>query len=53
MLATEPERPASFDKEVARKRGFGAYKGQFQVTDAFFDPLPEEELRAWEGDDKG
>ena len=29
---------------------FGAYKGQFEVPDSFFDPLPEEELQAWEGE---
>lgn len=27
----------------------GAWKGRFTVPDSFFDPLPEEELRAWEG----
>lgn len=32
------------------KRVFGAYKGEFEVPDSFFDPLPEEELAAWEGD---
>ena len=26
-------------------------KGRLEVTDAFFDPLPEEELRLWEGGD--
>ncbi len=31
------------------KRKFGAYKGEFTVPDSFFDPLPEEELAAWEG----
>ena len=31
------------------KRQFGAMKGQVVVVDGFFDPLPEEELRAWEG----
>ena len=25
------------------------FKGQVVVPDSFFDPLPEEELRAWEG----
>lgn len=36
--------------EAARKpRKPGALKGQFSVPDSFFDPLPEEELRAWEG----
>ena len=25
------------------------FKGRVVVPDSFFDPLPEEELRAWEG----
>jgi prevent-host-death family protein len=33
------------------KRRFGAYRGQATVTDAFFEPLPAEELGAWDGDD--
>lgn len=33
----------------ASKRKFGAYKGKIRITDAFFEPLPEEELAAWEG----
>lgn len=32
------------------KRRFGAYKHLGRVTDAFFEPLPEEELAAWEGE---
>lgn len=32
------------------KRVFGAYKGEFDLPDDFFDPLPEEELAAWEGE---
>jgi len=28
----------------------GAWKGRFELPDSFFDPLPEDELRAWEGD---
>lgn len=35
---------------VAPKRRFGAMKGQFAVTDAFFEPLPEEELKLWNGE---
>lgn len=31
------------------KRVFGAYKGQFTVPESFFDPLPQDELAAWEG----
>ena len=29
---------------------FGSMKGQIEFDDRFFDPLPEEELRLWEGD---
>ncbi len=32
------------------KRKFGAMKGTLLVENSFFDPLPEEELRAWEGE---
>jgi prevent-host-death family protein len=32
------------------KRQFGAYQGDATVTAAFFDPLPDEELAAWDGD---
>jgi prevent-host-death family protein len=35
----------------AVKRQFGRYKGQFELTDAFFEPLSEEELSLWEGAD--
>ncbi len=28
----------------APTRRFGAYKGQFEFSDSFFDPLPDEEL---------
>ena len=31
------------------KRQFGAMKGRIKITDAFFEPLPEEELKLWEG----
>lgn len=27
----------------------GRFKGVLHVPDSFFDPLPEEELRLWEG----
>jgi prevent-host-death family protein len=32
-----------------KSRGYGAWKGKFTVPDSFFDPLPEDELEAWEG----
>ena len=31
------------------KRQFGSMKGRISLDDSFFDPLPEEELAAWEG----
>ena len=31
------------------KRQFGSMKGRIKIDDSFFDPLPEEELSAWEG----
>lgn len=35
--------------EAKRVRGFGILAHLPPVPDAFFDPLPEEELRDWEG----
>ena len=32
-----------------KKRPIGLHKGQFEVTDAFFEPLPQELLDAFEG----
>lgn len=41
-------------KAVEKKRRVpGAWKGKFTVPDSFFDPLPEEELAAWEGSYEG
>ena len=37
----------------APKRVPGIAKGIWTIDDAFFDPLPEEELRAWEEGDDG
>ena len=31
------------------KRQFGAWKGWIELDDRFFEPLPQEELDAWEG----
>ena len=33
----------------AGKRQPGTLKGKISIPDSFFDPLPEEELRSWEG----
>ena len=35
--------------DPAPKRVFGALAGKVAVTDAFFEPLPADELAAWEG----
>ena len=40
------------DEARPKSRGAGAWKGRFTLPDSFFDPLPEEELRAWEGEDE-
>ena len=31
------------------KRQFGAMKGKIRITDAFFERLPDDELKRWEG----
>ena len=33
---------------AAGERQFGAYRGKISVDPAFFDPLPDDELDAWE-----
>jgi hypothetical protein len=39
---------------VKKRRTPGFLKGKFDIPDAFFfDPLPGEELRAWEGEYEG
>jgi prevent-host-death family protein len=35
--------------EAPQPRKPGALKGKFKLTKAFFEPLPEEDLRLWEG----
>ncbi len=37
-------------RENRPKRVLGAYKGSFEVPESFFEPLPEEELAAFEGE---
>jgi prevent-host-death family protein len=43
LVPVEPGRP---------KRRFGSMKGKVWVGPEFFEPLPEEELRLWEGEDE-
>ncbi len=35
------------------QRQFGLYKGLAKVGPEFFEPLPEDELEAWEGEGEG
>jgi prevent-host-death family protein len=35
-------------RPVPSKRRFGAMRGQARVDAAFFEPLPEDEIKAWE-----
>jgi antitoxin (DNA-binding transcriptional repressor) of toxin-antitoxin stability system len=37
-------------KAASPKRKFGAMKGQFNLTDAFFEPMPDDELALWNGE---
>jgi prevent-host-death family protein len=34
-----------------KKPLLGAFKGQFKLDDSFFDPLPDEELARWSGEE--
>lgn len=33
-----------------KKPLLGAFKGQFKLDDAFFEPLPDDELALWNGE---
>lgn len=33
-----------------KKRVFGSMQGRIALTDAFFEPLPEDELALWSGE---
>jgi prevent-host-death family protein len=35
-------------RRAAPKRQFGAMRGKARVDASFFEPLPEDELKAWE-----
>jgi prevent-host-death family protein len=44
--------PMDVPSHVLRRRAFGALKGKLKLPDSFFfDPLPEDELAAWEGNE--
>ena len=35
--------------EPPARREFGALRGRIKLDDSFFEPLPDDELDAWEG----
>lgn len=35
-----------------KSRGWGAWEGRYRLPDSFFDPLPGDELAAWDGSDE-
>lgn len=35
-------------EEPPKKRKLGLWKGEFEFSDSFFDPLPEDEMKYWE-----
>ena len=39
---------AGYVKPTGARR-FGAMRGRFVIDDSFFEPLPDDELAAWEG----
>lgn len=41
LVPIEPRKP---------KRVFGSMKGKIALDDSFFEPLPDDELRLWEGE---
>ena len=49
MRGTEPAVRLIPAGDAVPKRQFGALAGKVAVTPAFFEPLPDDELAAWEG----
>lgn len=60
LLVTDGERAVAEIKPVRQEaastngeRPLGFARGEFTVPDAFFEPLPENELGLWEGRNEG
>jgi antitoxin (DNA-binding transcriptional repressor) of toxin-antitoxin stability system len=55
LVAVQPSVPAGEIRALPifknGKRPIGLYKGQFEIGPEFFDPLPDEELALWEGNE--
>ena len=52
LVPVAPPAPAFEHPTPTRRRQFGLYAGLADVGPGFFEPLPEEELRLWEGGDE-
>lgn len=52
VIITRDETPVarlvSYDQKLL-KRGFGSMRGKAWLDESFWEPLPEEELKLWEG----
>lgn len=51
VVITRRGKPVAKLEAIApvRRPVFGSMKGRITFDESFFDPLPEDELRAWEG----
>lgn len=50
VVTIKPVKAANATPEPLPPRVPGRLKGQIGWSDAFFDPLPEDELRLWNGE---
>lgn len=52
VIARNKEPVVRLVREAPQKKRplLGAFKGQFELTDAFFEPLPDDELALWNGE---
>ncbi len=51
IVISDGEEPGVLLTALYPRRGFGMFKGKFEVPDSvLFDPLPEDELKLWNGE---
>lgn len=49
VVITRRGKPVARLEAVRKRPRFGSMKGRIAFDESFFDPLPDDELRAWEG----
>jgi hypothetical protein len=49
QLLAEGDQPGDRPHPARAKRGFGSMRGKARLDESFREPLPEEELKLWEG----